>query len=318
MNNESRAYTVINTHRGLFKYNRLVFGLASSPGIFQKFMVNLFKDIPDVVIFYDDILIKSKDLDSHIKTIERVFEVLQQNGLKIKKKKCEFMADQVQYLGFIINKDGVKVNPDKIKPIVEMPHPTTATELKSFLGMVNFYGKFIKNLSSFLVPLYDLLKKGRHFCWGKKHNEAFVHVKRLLCSADVLVHYDMSQPAVLTCDASAGGLGAVLAQRVVAYASRALTPPEKHYSQIHKEALAIIFAIDKFHQYLYGRQFTLRTDHKPLVSIFGPNTGIPITAASRLQRWAIKLSAYNFAIEYIRTDKNTAGRGRAARGLDCI
>ncbi|XP_063826510.1 uncharacterized protein K02A2.6-like [Ostrinia nubilalis] len=137
-------------------------------------------------------------------------------------------------------------------------------------------------------------------------------VKRLLIGADVLVHYDESRELVLTCDASAHGLGAVLAQRgagaerPVAYASRALTRAEINYSQIHKEALAIVFAVKKFHQFLYGRHFTLRTDHKPLVSIFGPDTGVPSMTASRLQRWALLLSAYDFSIEYVSTDNNTA------------
>ncbi|KAG6451048.1 hypothetical protein O3G_MSEX006918 [Manduca sexta] len=309
----SRDYTVINTHRGLFKYKRLVYGLSSSPGIFQRIMINLFKNEPDVLIFYDDILIKSKDLESHLRTIDKVFEILGVNGLKIKRSKCDFLSNEIQYLGFIIGWDGVKVNSEKIKPIISMPHPNNVTELKSFLGMVNYYGKFVKNMSTFLSPLYDLLKKGQQFKWGSKHNVAFKQIKKLLCSTDVLAHYDMSLETILTCDASAHGLGAVLAQRtrdnheqVVAYASRVLTPAEKHYSQIHKEALAIIFAVDKFNQYLYGRKFTLRTDHKPLVSIFSPNTSIPCTAASRLQRWAIKLSAYDFNIEYVKTDQNTA------------
>ncbi|XP_060810148.1 uncharacterized protein K02A2.6-like [Amyelois transitella] len=308
----SREYTVINTHRGLFKYNRLVYGLASSPGIFQKFMTDLFKNVPGVLIFYDDILIKNNSLDSHLNSVEQVFNILEKNGLKIKKEKCEFMVEQVKYLGFIINKYGVHVDSEKIKPILSMPYPTNVSELKSFLGMVNFYGKFIKNLSS-VTPLYDLLKKGKHWKWTSSHSKVFQQIKQLLCSTEVLTHFDAALDSIVTCDASAGGLGAILAQRgrdgrerAVAYASRALTQPERHYSQIQKEALAIIFAVDKFHQYLYGRQFRLRTDHKPLVAIFGPNTGIPNTAASRLQRWAIKLSAYEFEIEYVRTDKNTA------------
>lgn len=197
-----------------------------------------------------------------------------------------------------------------------MPHPRNITELRSFIGMVNFYGKFIKNLSSLLSPLFELLRKGRHWSWGSDQQAVFMKVKEYLCSTEALAHFDMSQETVLTVDASARGLGAVLTQRspgggggrerAVAYASRTLTDHELNYSQIHKEALAIIFAVDKFHQYLYGRKFTLRTDHKPLVSIFGPSMGIPNAAASRLQRWAIILSAYDFNIEYIRTDKNTA------------
>ncbi|XP_047517455.1 uncharacterized protein K02A2.6-like isoform X1 [Pieris napi] len=306
LDSESKAYTVINTHKGLFKYNRLVYGLASSPGIFQKFMANLFKDIPDVITFYDDILLKSRDFKSHLETIEKVFSILQNNGLKIKKNKCNFLASEVKYLGYIIDKDGIRVDPDKVKAIVGMVYPKNVSELKSFLGMVNFYGKFIKNLSTHLAPLYELLKAGKQFIWSKESSLAFNKVKKLLCSAEVLVHFDISAESIVTCDASSYGVGCVLAsrapngsERVVAYASRSLTPAERHYSQIHKEALAIIFAVDKFHQYLYGRKFTLKTDHKPLVSIFGPNSAVPCTAASRLQRWAIKLSAYDFNIEHI-------------------
>ncbi|XP_047522868.1 uncharacterized protein K02A2.6-like [Pieris napi] len=306
LDSESKAYTVINTHKGLFKYNRLVYGLASSPGIFQKFMANLFKDIPDVITFYDDILLKSRNFKSHLETIEKVFSILQNNGLKIKKNKCNFLASEVKYLGYIIDKDGIRVDPDKVKAIVGMVYPKNVSELKSFLGMVNFYGKFIKNLSTHLAPLYELLKAGKQFIWSKESSLAFNKVKKLLCSAEVLVHFDISAESIVTCDASSYGVGCVLAsrarngsERVVAYASRSLTPAERHYSQIHKEALAIIFAVDKFHQYLYGRKFTLKTDHKPLVSIFGPNSAVPCTAASRLQRWAIKLSAYDFNIEHI-------------------
>ncbi|KAG7298724.1 hypothetical protein JYU34_017133 [Plutella xylostella] len=313
LSEDSRRYTVINTHRGLFKYTRLVYGLSSSPGIFQKMMVSLFQNVPDVIVFYDDILIKSKDFEGHLNSLREVFKILEENGLKIKRSKCDFFAKEVKYLGFIIDVNGVRVDPEKVKAITTMPPPSTVTELKSFIGMVMFYGKFIKNLSTHLAPLYELLRKGKHWRWGVEQNLAFEKVKTLLCSTEALVHFDMEQESVLTVDASARGLGAVLSQRgaggaerVVAYASRSLGPHEIHYSQIHKEALAIVFAVDKFHQYLFGRKFLLRTDHKPLVSIFGPNIGIPSAAASRLQRWAIKLSAYDFTIEYVKTDKNTA------------
>lgn len=252
-------------------------------------------------------------MESHLKTVAEVFSRLQSSGLKLKKSKCTFLADEVTFLGFKVNKEGVSADPEKVRPIVELSAPKNVAELRSFLGMVNFYGKFVRNLSTYLQPLYQLVKKGVHWSWDKQREAAFKQVKRLLVGTDVLVHFDLSQQSVVTCDASSYGLGAVLAQRtpdgserVVAYASRSLTSHELHYSQINKEALAIVFAVSKFHQYLYGRKFTLRTDHKPLVSIFGPNSGVPITAASRLQRWAIVLSAYDFDIEYVSTDKNTA------------
>ncbi|XP_026329120.1 uncharacterized protein K02A2.6-like [Hyposmocoma kahamanoa] len=154
-----------------------------------------------------------------------------------------------------------------------------------------------------------------HSDWATPLDRAFNEVKRLLVEAPVLAHYDPERDLVLTCDAGPRGIGAVLAtrgngaggrERVLAYASRALTPPEINYSQIHKEALAIIFAVKKFHQYIYGRRFVLRTDHKPLVSIFGPGQGIPSMTASRMQRWALILSAYDFDIEYVKSDDNTA------------
>ncbi|XP_045448702.1 uncharacterized protein K02A2.6-like [Melitaea cinxia] len=310
---DTRNLTVINTHRGLFVYNRLVYGLASSPGIFQRIMVKLFEGVPNVTVFLDDILIHDSCLDSHIDTVNRVLQILKGNGLKIKKQKCDFLCEEVKYLGFIVSSEGVRVDSEKIKPILEISPPCNVSELKSFLGMVNFYGKFIKNLSGTLFPLYELLKKGKHWSWGAEQDVAFKTVKRLLVSPEILVHYDESKPVVVTCDASGRGIGAVLAQadecgreRAVAYASRALTPAERNYSQIHREALAIVFAVKKFHQYLYGRHFILRTDHKPLTSIFGADSGIPSMTASRLQRWALLLSAYDFTIEYINTNNNGA------------
>ncbi|XP_049871194.1 uncharacterized protein K02A2.6-like [Pectinophora gossypiella] len=169
-------------------------------------------------------------------------------------------------------------------------------------------------MSARLTPLYELLQKGREWIWSQECESTFLSIKKSLSSAEVLAHYDPSKPLFMTCDASPHGVGGVLTQltadgrseRPVAYTSRTLSDAEKNYSQIHKEALAIIFSVNKFHQYLYGRHFTLRTDHKPLVSIFGPNTGIPTMIASRMQRWAIILSAYSFNIEYVRTDENAA------------
>lgn len=311
---ETKKYTVINTHRGLYRYNRLVYGLSSSPGIFQRIMCTLLKDIPNVAIFIDDVIIAGKCKQDHLTALEAVFSRLNRFGMKLKSSKCVFLVDEISYLGHVISKDGIKTDSSKVDAIVRMPKPTNVTELRSFLGMINFYGKFIKNMSARIVPLYELLQKEKRWFWSNECEKAFREIKKLLSSAVVLAHYDPKKPLIVTCDASARGVGAVLSQlsadgggeRPVAYASRTLNDAEKNYSQIHREALAIIFSTNKFHQYLYGRHFTLRTDHKPLVSIFGPKTGIPTMVASRMQRWAIILSAYSFDIEYVRTDKNEA------------
>ncbi|XP_061727150.1 uncharacterized protein K02A2.6-like isoform X1 [Cydia pomonella] len=315
---DSKEYTVINTHRGLFKYNRLVYGLSSSPGIFQRIMSNLLKDIPQVEVFLDDILIGTPDVASHLVTLDKVLRKLHSHGMKLKKSKCFFFTEEVQYLGFIISKDGIKADPAKIEAIVKIPRPQNVTELKSFLGIVNFYARFVARLSTILSPLYDLLRKGVVWKWGKQCEKAFKTIKQVLVSAEVLLHYDQNKPLILTTDASSRGISGVLtqpcvgagpgaaAERPVAYVSRSLNDAERNYSQIDREALAIVFSFEKLHQFLYGRRFVLRTDHKPLVSIFGPKQGIPAMVASRLQRWAIKLSAYTYDIEYVRTDANGA------------
>ncbi|CAK1598289.1 unnamed protein product [Parnassius mnemosyne] len=311
----SKNLTVINTHRGLFTYNRLVYGLSSSPGIFQRIMSNLFHDIEKVEVFLDDLIIGSSNEREHLQILETVLSRLHKNGMKLRKDKCLFMVDEVKYLGYIISKDGIKVDPDKVAAIVKIPRPKDVSDLRSFLGLVNFYAKFIKNLSTTLAPLYGLLKKGVTWDWDRSCEDSFKKIKKVLTSAEVLLHYDQNKPLILTCDASARGIGGVLTQpcagaagseRPVVYVSRALSDAEKHYSQIDREALAIVFCLKKLHQYLYGRRFTLRTDHKPLVSIFGPKHGIPLMAASRLQRWAITVSAYSYDIEYVSSKQNCA------------
>ncbi|KAJ8706686.1 hypothetical protein PYW07_012764 [Mythimna separata] len=317
--------TVINTHKGLFKYKRLVYGLSSSPGIFQRIMSNLVNDIPNVQVFLDDIIIGTTTMTQHLETLETLLERLHNSGIKLKKNKCFFMTNQVKYLGYIISADGIKTDPEKVEGIINIPSPRNVTELRSFLGTINFYAKFVGNLSTILAPLYNLLKKGITWNWDRECELSYRKVKSILTSVDVLAHYDPDKPLFLTCDASARGLGGVLTQlcegecagagvgagtgpreRPVIYVSRALTNAEKNYSQIEREALAIIFSLEKLHQYLYGRRFTLRTDHKPLVTIFGPKQGVPSMAASRLQRWAIKLAAYTYDIEFVRSKDNGA------------
>ncbi|XP_059062766.1 uncharacterized protein K02A2.6-like [Achroia grisella] len=304
--------TVINTHKGLFRYNRLVYGLASSPGIFQRKLEQLFGHIPFVGVFLDDIIISGRDSHSHFENLCKVFEILKSSGLKVKKEKCSFFAESVTYLGYVVSKKGVHTCPDKVKAITNTPAPTNVSELRSLLGMVMYYGKFVRNISFILAPLYELLRSGVRFVWTENCDKAFREVKRLLISSEVLVHYSPDLPLILTTDASSLGVGAVIThttqhgERPIAYASRSLTKAERAYSQIEREALAIIYGVKKFHQYLYGRHFTLRTDHKPLTSIFGSKAGIPIMAASRMQRWGVLLSGYTYNIEYVPSAKNNA------------
>lgn len=309
---DSKKYTVINTHKGLFIYNRLIYGLASSPGIFQRKLEQLFADMPRVGVFLDDVIITGVNNQSHLDTLHEVFKRLKNYGLKIKKEKCTFFADSVTYLGFVIDKDGVHTCPKKVEAIKNVKVPTNVSELRSFLGLVMYYAKFVPNISMILAPLYQLLQKDVKFQWDTQCDAAFNKVKQVLVSSKVLAHYSLNLPLILTTDASSYGVGAVIShltaqgERPISYASRVLNSAEKSYSQIEKEALAIIYGLRKFHQYLYGRKFTLRTDHKPLVSIFGDKSGIPVMAASRIQRWAVILAGYDYDVEYVRSNNNAA------------
>jgi hypothetical protein len=206
----------------------------------------------------------------------------------------------------VIDKTGRRPHPDKINAIIQAAPPKNVSELRTFLGMINYYGSFLQNLSTKLRPLNELLRADVQWKWSRTCQKVFDDVKKELTESHVLTHYDPKKKLILACDASPYGLGVVLSheedgERPIAFASRSLTKAEKNYSQIEKEALGIIYGIDKFHKYLYGRQFTLVTDNDPLTHIFAPDKAVPKTAALRLTRWSLKLSAYDYDIRYKRS-----------------
>ncbi|UYV68123.1 hypothetical protein LAZ67_5003116, partial [Cordylochernes scorpioides] len=272
----------------------------------------LLKGIPMVFCALDDILITGKNDQDHLKNLECVLQRIQEAGLKLRKDKCSFLAPSLEYLGHKIAKDGLQPLPSKVEAIQAAPSPTNLTELRAFLGLLTYYSRFIPNMSSTLAPLYNLLKKEQKWKWETPEERAFKDIKEKLVHSTLLVHFDPRKRQILSCDASGVGIGAVLSQvqgdndiRPVAFASRTLTPAEKKYSQLEREALGIVFGVTRFRNYLLGNRFTLRTDHKPLVTLFSENKGIPTIAANRIQRWAIILSAYQYKIEYIKGTSNT-------------
>lgn len=310
---ESKKLTTLNTHKGLFQMNRLPYGVSSSPGIFQRLIEQVFAGMNNVVTFLDDILITGSSKEHHMENLMLVFNKLQDCGLRVKLSKCLFFQNKINFLGHCIDKEGLHTAEDKVKAILEAPTPENITQLKSFLGLVNFYGKFIENLSHKLHYLHILLRKNVKWFWGSKQKDAFVAIKKELASPKVLIHYDPTLPIILASDASAYAVGGVISHilpngdiRPIAYASRSLSDSEKLYSQLDREGLAIIFCLKKFHDYLYARFFTLLCDHKALINIFGEKKGIPQYAASRLQRWSIILSTYNYEIKYVKSENNYA------------
>ena len=312
----SRQYVTISTHKGLYRYHRLPFGVSSAPAIFQQTMEKILQGLPMVVVYIDDILITGRTKEEHLQNLSQVLARLSEYGLKLKKQKCYFLEDSVEYLGYVIDSNGLHATPAKVEAILNAPSPKNVTELRSFLGLVNYYGKFIKNLSTLTHSLNALLQKKVVWNWSKQCQKAFEELKSKLASTEVLAHYDPDLPIKLDCDASAYGIGAVVShvlpdktERPIAYASRTLTSSEKNYPQIEKEALALVYGVKKFHQFLYGRHFILVTDHKPLTAILGPKKGLPTLAAARLQRWAMFLSAYQYDLEFRTTDKHCNADG---------
>lgn len=305
LDEESRKFVTVNTHKGLYRYTRLPFGIASAPAIFQRTMDEILQGLEGVACYIDDILVTAKTDNEHLARLEEVLKRLHKHGVHVKRAKCQFLKSHVVFLGHRIDAQGIHPTEDKLKAIVEAPAPKNVQELRSFLGLVNYYGKFIPNAATLLAPLHSLLRKEAKWKWTRECQGSFEAAKEALTSSKVLVHYDPALPIRLIGDASAYGVGAVIAhvlpdgsEHPVAFASRTLTKSERNYAQVEKEALSLIFGVRHFHSYLYGRLFTIVTDHKPLTAILGPKKGIPPLVAARLQRWAWILSAYRYDIEF--------------------
>lgn len=283
---------------------RLPYGVSVAPSIFQRTLDQLLQGISGVCVYLDDILVTGSSEKEHEANLREVLTRLQEAGLKLCKEKCSFYQPSVQYLGHIIDKHGRRPTDEKVAAVQDAPPPENVSELRAWLGIVNYYGKFLPNLSSSMAPLYKLLQKNVKWCWTDVQTQSFNHVKSLLKSDNLLVHFDPQLPIVLACDASPYGLGAVLShiidgvERPIAYASRSLSKAEKNYSQLDREGLSCVFGVTKFHQYLYGNKFVLVSDHKPLLGLFNENRPIPAQASARIQRWALTLAGYDYELHH--------------------
>ena len=309
---QSRQFVTINTHKGLFQYTRLPYGVSSAPAVFQRAMESVVQGIPSVAVYFDDILVTGETVSQSLENLEAVLSRLDDAGLRLKKEKCQFMAHEITYLGHRISQAGIKPVGEKVQALVDAKVPGNDTELKAYLGLLNYYGKFLQGLSQKLHPLHRLLQNGVKWQWGAEQQECFEKTKNMILSARVLVHYDPSKALILQCDASQYGLGAVLSQVMddgqehpVGFTSRTLNAAEKNYSQLDKEGAAVIFGLKKFHKYLYGRHFTIVTDHKPLLSLFHQEKQVPPIASPRIQRWAVILRAYEYTMQYKPGKENT-------------
>ena len=301
---DSQHYLTVNTHKGLYAYQRLTFGIASAPAVFQSTMDQILQWMDKVCCRIDDILIRTEPHE-HLQVLDEVLTRLEKHGILAKRSKCEFMVPSVDFLGYRVDGEGRHPTDEKIAAIKGALSPKNVTELRSYLGLLNYYGNFIPSLSTLLQPLHELFWKGVKWAWTEECEKAFVCSKSELVADKVLVPYDEKRKLILACDASPYGVGAMIShviddgeERPIAFASRTLTKSKRNYLQIEKEALGTVFGVQKFHKYLYFRTFHLLTDHKPLVTILGPKTAVPTLAAARMQHWAVILQAYNYQVEY--------------------
>ncbi|XP_054257058.1 uncharacterized protein K02A2.6-like [Macrosteles quadrilineatus] len=308
MDSESALLQTISTQKGLYKVNRLMFGVKVAPALWQRFMDKVLQGTDGVKCFFDDIIIQGTDYKSTLERLKTVLEKLRAHNLKLNFDKCKFFQQRITYLGHTIDENGLKKNSEKVKAIIEAEKPRNVNQLRSFIGMANYYNKFIPRLAEKLYPLNKLLQKGQRFEWSQECENSFINVKKHIANDNTLAHYNPKLPLILSTDASPYGLGAVISHKFpdgseqpIAFASRSLSKSEKQYSQIDKEATAIYWGVKKFFAYCYGRKFVLQTDHKPLVSIFHPSKCLPAMSATRLLNYSLFLAGFDYTIEYRRT-----------------
>lgn len=306
---QSRPITTFVTPDGLFQFKRLFFGVRCAPEIFQRIMQDLLRDMNHVRVFFDDIIIFSKSQSEHRIHVQQVVQRLIENGLAINLEKSKFGVKQIDFLGHKISKNVVKPNDANLAAIRDFSEPTSKKDLQSFIGLINFVSRFIPHYSTVTAPLRVLLKKNSVFRWSDEQRKAFQTLKDSAATMKAAM-FDPSARICLLTDASPVGLGAVLLQykeksespEIVAFASHSLTPAERNYAQIEREALAIVWGCEKFRMYLLGRTFDLLTDHKPLELIFGPKS----RPNARLERWLVRLQCFDYNIRHIAGEANIA------------
>ncbi|GFY13598.1 transposon Tf2-6 polyprotein [Trichonephila clavipes] len=296
-----REKTAFITPEGLYEFKVMPFGLCNAPATFERMMDNLLRHFKWTMClcYLDDIIVFSETFEDHLIRLRLVLKCLQEAGLKLNSKKCLFAAQEVKILGHLVSSNGVRPDPDKIKAVRNFPTQKNIHDIRSFLGLCSYFRRFIKGFCYLAEPLQSLLKRGVEFHWGPEEVEAFNSLKKALTSDPVLGMYDERASTEIHTDASGYGIGAVLVQiqnnveKVIAYASRTLTKAEKNYSTTERECLAIVWATNKFRPYIFGKHFTVVTDHHSLCWLM--NLKDP---SGRLARWALRLQEHDFDVKY--------------------
>jgi hypothetical protein len=304
---EHRTYTAFSTPFGNFQFKMMPFGLTNAGQTYNRMMRKLLLDLLNTDSFVDDVLTYSTTWEKHLEQLEELFKVIQGANLKIKPKKCYFGFYEVEFLGHVVDSKFITVQDDKVEKLKNAEKPKTKKQLKSFLGLANYYRKFIPHFAERVKSLTDLTKKGypNALPWREEHTEQFEALKKALCEKPILRLPDLDREFVLQTDASDIGIGAMLAQEYdgkllpILYISKKLNKAETNYSTIEKECLAIIWAVNRLQVYLLGRQFCLQTDHNSLSFLEQKRY-----TNSKIMRWSLALQQYNFKVVSIKGNEN--------------
>lgn len=303
VNEQDKDKTAFISPLGTFRFKRMPFGLKNAPATFQRLIDRLrsCSSLANVTIlaYLDDLLIISEGFQQHLQDLQSVFSRLREFKLRVNREKCVFARESVKYLGHIITQQGVSPDPEKVQAVLDMKEPNNLKHLRTFLQTCSWFRKFIPNFSSVAEPLTRLTRKHQTWTWGSAQTTAFNELKQLLTSAPILIQADFNHPFVLRTDASNYAVGAVLLQgedkeeRPIEYASRLLNAAERNYSTTEREALAVVWAVERFRCYLDGHPVIIGSDHQPLrwlMTLKSP-TG-------RLVRWALKLQSFDIQYQY--------------------
>jgi len=301
--------TTFTCHLGLFSFLRLPFGLKNAPASFQCMMDTIFREQIGkfIAVFIDDINIFSHTFEEHLDHVRTIFDKCRKYGLRIKKKKCHFGCERLEFLGHMISSTGLLVDERKVDAILQYGTPKNVKQIRRFLGMTGYYARFVNGYQELAAPMIKLTRKAQRFEWTKEQQQAFQGLKDALATAPILAFPNRVQPFTLTTDASDFALGAILSQwdeqdqadYAIAYASKAMSKSEKNYNTTHREGLAVNWAIKKFQRYLSGRPFKVVTDHAALISILKK-----LEPVGRTGRWAMNLQEYSFTIEHRKGAEN--------------
>ena len=300
----SALLTTFITPFGRYHFRRLPFGISSAPEHFQRRISEALIGLEGTVCLMDDILVYGATREEHDERLREVLQRLRDLGMTLNPEKCSFAKSSVKFLGHMIDSEGIKPDPDKVSAIEKFTTPSCIGDVRRFLGMINQLSKFSPHLSDMTKPIRELLVKENAWVWGQPQRDAMTKVKEAIAASPILATFDPNLETVVSADASSHGLGAVLLQKQdsgelqpVAFISRSMTPTEKRYAQIEKEALAFTWACERLSDYLVGLQFHIQTDHKPLVPLFSTKhlEELPL----RVQRFRMRMMRFLFTISHV-------------------